>query len=62
MGDEKLIKLEPPKPPTLTERMDRLEALVCRIGHQLGIPTKIFKEYGLERWEPGAKDMRKWRG
>lgn len=50
---EKEVKL-------LEARVDKLEACISRMAHQSGTGN-ILKEYGIEKWEPGKNDMKKYK-
>lgn len=48
---------------TVEQRIDRLEAIVCKFAHYAGggLPS-IIKEFGLEVYSPSKDEMRKHRG
>ena len=49
------------KAPTAMERVQNLEACIAKMAHYNGSQS-ILLEFGIPKWNPEAKDMRKYRG
>ena len=59
--NKRLTAIEEKEPAGDESRLDRLELVVRKMAHYSG-NNRILIEHGLEPWEPGQKDMRKFRG
>ncbi len=51
--EPKKVKMSP------SERIDRLEQIVCKIAAYTG-QNHIIQEFNLETWQPSKKDMQRW--
>jgi len=58
---EKATKKRGPKTKKrdLEKEIDNLTACLAKMAHFSG-NQRILDEFGLERWEPGKKDMTRW--